>query len=115
MKSQKGLIWTVTLATALGLVIAVSTLWPDAATTSVIVQGQDLESAAQAVHEVGGEITYELGIIQAVAARIPAAQRDLLEGRAGLRVYDDRSVEVAAKGGKYRIPDTYHHGFAKPD
>ena len=74
----------------------------------VIVQGDDVATAANAVRDVGGEITHMLAIIDAVAARIPAAQRTRLEERATLRVYDDHAVEVAAKGGKYRIPDTHY-------
>ena len=107
MKLRKKLIWSVAIAAAAGLVIAASTLWPDGS-VSVIVQGPDLESATRAVRDAGGTVTYELGIINAVATRVPTHQRRFLEQRVGLRVYDDRSVEVAEKGGKYRIPDTHY-------
>jgi serine protease AprX len=95
------------IAAVAALLVTGSLLWPEDHETAVIVQGADLGSAAEAVREAGGEIAYELKIIDAVAARIPADQRARLESRSDLRVYDDHSVTVAAKGGKYRIPDTH--------
>ena len=44
----------------------------DSDPVSVIIQGADAASVAAAVRAVGGEITHELGIIRAVAARLNA-------------------------------------------
>ena len=43
-------------------------------TQSYIVQGQDLSTIKAAVEAVGGEITHELGIINAVGARLSDAK-----------------------------------------
>jgi len=73
---------------------------------SVIVQGADMASAAQAVRQVGGEVTHELGIINAVGAELTAEQRRALVDDA-FRVMADRGVSVAgAKKAKVgRDPD----------
>ena len=61
-----------TLATGLVLAVLVGTLLvlnPDrSAMHAVIVQGQDLNTIKAAVQAVGGEVTHELGIINAVGA-----------------------------------------------
>jgi hypothetical protein len=58
-------------------------------TTAFVVQGQDMESVAQAVLRVGGEITHELGIINAVGAELTAEQKSALEASSGVnRIYD---------------------------
>ena len=44
----------------------------------MIVQATDMESAADAVRAVGGEVTHELGIINAVAATVSEGQLGLL-------------------------------------
>ena len=63
----------------------------------VIVQGRDLASAVAAVREAGGEITHELGIIQAVGARLTAEQRaELAASDDVTQLYDDRAVRVAS-------------------
>jgi len=61
---------------------------------SVIVQGTDMASAAQAVRQIGGEVTRELGIINAVGAELTAEQRRALIEDA-FRVIADRGVSVA--------------------
>ncbi|MCP3959091.1 MAG: S8 family peptidase, partial [bacterium] len=63
---------------------------------SVIVQGSDLASAAEAVRSVGGEISHELGIIDAVRAELSAEQLSRLSKAAGVkRIYGDRTVHAA--------------------
>ncbi len=62
---------------------------------SVIVQSAHSESAAAAVRAVGGEITHELGIIRAVAATLTPEQLTRLRNRPGVRIYDNRTAEVA--------------------
>ena len=66
------------LATSLGLALvgaaAMVRLPSQAETQSMIVQGHDLATVRSAVEAVGGEITHELGIINAVGAKIDAAQ-----------------------------------------
>ncbi len=53
---------------------------------AVIVQGRDLDAAAEAVRSAGGEITHELGIIDAVGARLTGEQRARVAQATGLGV-----------------------------
>ena len=65
-------------------------------TTSVLVQGNNVTSVAAAVRAVGGEVTHELGIINAVGARLTQAQIRLLEARdKTLRIQADRATSVS--------------------
>jgi hypothetical protein len=62
---------------------------------SVIAQGADVETVAAAVREVGGTVTRELGIIQAVAADVtPAQERALADHSAVERVWRDGTVHA---------------------
>jgi hypothetical protein len=71
------------------------------APTSLIVQGNDLSAVRDAVLSVGGEITHELGLIDAVAARLTQSQLELLEEIDGVsRFYGNAGVEVAGKPSK---------------
>jgi hypothetical protein len=63
--------------------------------TAVIVQGTDLASVAAAVRAVGGEITHELGIIDAVGARLTPSQIAQLEADETLNVQADGTVGVS--------------------
>jgi hypothetical protein len=66
-----------------------------AAPVSVIAQGADVATVAAAVREVGGTVTRELGIIQAVAAEVTPAQRRALAGHAAVRrVWEDATVHT---------------------
>ena len=70
---------------------------------SVIVQGDNLTAVAGAVRAVGGEITHELDIIDAVGARLTAHQLETLRARSpGLRIFGNS--EVLTSGAP--IPDT---------
>ena len=62
---------------------------------AVIVQGADLASVAAAVRAVGGEITHELGIIDAVGARLTPSQIAQLESDETLTVQADGTVGVS--------------------
>lgn len=69
-------------------------------TVGVIVQGSDIATAAASVHSVGGTVTHELGIINAVGAQLTAAQLAALQGLNGIsRIYENRRVEVTCGGG----------------
>ena len=75
-------------------------LWPASpeAPSSVIVQGHDLAAVSAAVRSVGGAITHELGIIDAVAGELTEAQIERVEQMAGVRrVVANHAVEVAGK------------------
>jgi subtilisin family serine protease len=64
---------------------------------SVIVQGRDLASVRTLVRAVGGTVTHELGVIDAVGARLDPRQARLLREREpGIRFYADRQFEIAA-------------------
>ena len=55
-------------------------------TSSVIVQARDLAAASDAVRAVGGTVTHELDIINAVGARLTRAQATALRNR-GLKLF----------------------------
>ncbi|MEM7585936.1 MAG: DNRLRE domain-containing protein, partial [Acidobacteriota bacterium] len=61
---------------------------------SLIVQAQSTERAAAAVRRVGGEITHELGVIQAVAARLNAEQLQQLGD--DVRTFGNHDVQTAS-------------------
>ena len=64
---------------------------------AVIVQGRDLASVAALVRAVGGSVTHELGVINAVGARLdPTQARRIRERDPQVRFYADRQFEVAA-------------------
>ena len=69
------------------------------AVTSYIVQGASLEVVTAAVIAVDGEITHELGIINAVAAVLTERERDRLTAHGDFRISVDAAVEVAGKPG----------------
>ena len=70
---------------------------------SYLVQAEDLISAANAVHAVGGEVTHELGIIGAVAADLTSAQVGSLRSTGdAIRLFDNSGVTTAGKTEKNR-------------
>jgi hypothetical protein len=94
---------------ALGLVLlgaaAVVQLPGPAETQALIIQGSDLAAVRSAVAAVGGEITHELDIIDAVGARLSAAQIEALRGHAQVkRVYADGTAQVAGTVYDTRYP-----------
>ncbi|MDH3786769.1 MAG: S8 family serine peptidase, partial [Acidobacteriota bacterium] len=67
-------------------------------TQSLIVQGSQ---AAEQVRAVGGEITHELGIINAVVADLTPSQRARLQSsNPTQRIYENQAVESAGKPDK---------------
>ena len=65
---------------------------------AVLVQGSDLAAVADAVRAVGGEVTHELGIINAVGARLTPTQRRRLEATdETLRIRSDRTATVSTR------------------
>ncbi|MGB5831456.1 MAG: S8 family serine peptidase, partial [Thiohalocapsa sp.] len=63
------------------------------ATRSVIVQGPDLAKLRAAVHDVGGTITHELGVIRALAVSLTPEQQDSLALQPGVgRMFENRAV-----------------------
>ena len=54
-------------------------------TSGYIIQAASTEIAAAAVEAVGGEVTHELGIIQAVGATLRPEQVETLERRSDVR------------------------------
>jgi serine protease AprX len=80
---------------------------PEAKSLSVIVQAADLAGAVRAVRRVGGTITHELGIIDAVGARLTPAQGEILaRSREVRRIYPDRAVRAA--GGRSKNVNTFY-------
>jgi serine protease AprX len=63
--------------------------------TQVIVQARDMAAAAEAVRQVGGRVTHELGIIDAVGAALTPTQTDAIRRAASARVYVDRTLRTA--------------------
>ncbi len=60
-----------------GPIIGVAAYEP--AAISYIVQGADTATMANAVNDVGGELTHELGIIDAIGAKLTSLQKRLAE------------------------------------
>jgi serine protease AprX len=79
-----------------------------ATATAVIVQASSLAAARDAVRAIGGETTHELGLIDAVGARLDARQERALRARPELRIYADAAVEVATGGGGGNQPINNH-------
>ena len=89
-------------------------------TVAVLVQGSDLAAVAEAVRAVGGEVTHELGIINAVGARLTPTQIRRLEATdETLRIRPDRTATVSTRrnrevdglmwnDGPRRDPVTHH-------
>lgn len=66
-------------------------------TGSYIVQGRSLEEVTRAVHSVHARVTRELGIINAVAAKLDADQRaDLRLNENVVKIVETRTVSTAA-------------------
>ena len=66
---------------------------------NVIVQARSLDDASAAVRAAGGTVTHELGIINAVGARLTRQQLERLDTTDGsLRIHADRSTAVAGAG-----------------
>lgn len=63
-------------------------------TVSVIVQAESLEAAIAVVHDAGGTVSRELGIISAVSAEVTPAQREQLEKTDGVKVHANRKLSV---------------------
>ena len=65
-------------------------------TLSYIVEGKSFDEASWAVQAVGGKITHELRVINAVAAKLTRAQRERLNNAAGvLRVMRNGEVSTS--------------------
>ncbi|RMH29140.1 MAG: hypothetical protein D6692_04630, partial [Planctomycetota bacterium] len=65
----------------------------------VIVQGADAGAVAQLVRRLGAEPTHHLPIIDAVGARLSAAQRAALARHPQVRrIWDDRPIAVTGAG-----------------
>src|SRR5262245_29281116 len=65
-------------------------------TESFIVQHEDMDSARRAVEHVGGKITHELSIINAVGADLTLGQLGELRQIRGLRIYENRELTFAS-------------------
>jgi subtilisin family serine protease len=100
-----------TLSALAAAALAALTAWSPAPKTDAdrapyIVQAHDAAAAAAAVRGVGGTVSHELGIIQAVAGRLDEAQARALTAR-GLRVYADREVRTAADIVSWTVSDSF--------
>ena len=73
----------------------------------VIVQAEDMASAEALVLSVGGTVTHELNIIDAVGAQLSPTQLGTLQRMEVVRVYEDGSAQVAGKPG----PETFYPGL----
>jgi serine protease AprX len=83
---------------------AATTIADTAKPLSYIVQAQSLASARAAVTRVGGRITQELGIIEAVGATLTAQQAETLRSVGGINVFADQQVKTMGGGEAYQIP-----------
>ena len=70
---------------------------PPVQKNSYLVKAATVELARGFVTDVGGEVTHELGIINAVGAQLTAEQFETLQGADGvLRIYEDRGVNTTS-------------------
>ena len=100
---------------AVVLLLSLIATAPAPETSSFIVQGSDLAEVIAAVDSVGGDVTHELGIIDAVGARLSASQENLLARSPQVtRIYPDHEAEVANFGSGIH-PDTPHPVLAGAD
>ncbi len=80
---------------------------PEPATETFIVQASSAAVARTAVEKVGGRVTHELGIINAVGAELTAEQREVLEETAGIRIHRNRKTRtdgsICTVTGGYRL------------
>ena len=67
----------------------------DAPIASYIVQAASLDQAVHAVRSVGGKITHELGIINAVSTDLTLSELRILQAIDGLKIHADRKAEVS--------------------
>ena len=94
---------TLTLSMVVGALLGAALLLSGG--TSVkegyVIQGHDMTTVKAAVPDVGGEVTHELGIINAVGAQLDARQLALLKEQDSVRgVYGNGPIEVAGKPDK---------------
>ncbi|MEW5989690.1 MAG: DNRLRE domain-containing protein, partial [Chloroflexota bacterium] len=101
-----GYAWVLALALLVGFLLAPTPAAPavtDQPATSFIVQGRDLTTVANLVRGVGGTVTHELGIINAVGAQLSADQQARLARDPRVsHVFPDRQVMMAA-GPSYSV------------
>ena len=90
--TKKKTIFSVTMA--LGVAILGFLLCSGAHVMRVIVQSTDVAIAAGLVRSVGGSITHELEIINAVGAEVSPRQLDDLRKLEGVRIYENQRVAV---------------------
>ena len=65
-------------------------------TASVVVTASDIDTARRSVERIGGQVTSELWLIDAVAATIPVDRTSLLAAQAGVvSIVDNKSVQSA--------------------
>ena len=63
-----------------------------------IVQSSDLDTAAAAVEAIGGRVTHELGVIDAVGSTLTTGQLAQLRAKPDLvRLYVDQNAHVASE------------------
>ena len=90
--------WATALAVTAALVAVLAPApAPSPGGRGYIVQGRDVQAAAAAVRAAGGTVTHELGVIDAVGARLAPAQLDILRHSGVVRrVYAEGTVRASA-------------------
>ena len=75
-----------------------------------IVQGTDVATLSELVHQVGGRVTHEIGLINAVGAELDDHQRAQLQEHPMVRaVFQERTITTdhkKSKGEGHKHPDT---------
>ena len=75
---------------------------------SYIVQAESVEAAAEAVDAVGGKITHELAIINAVGADLNLDQVRQLQAKEGVVLYENQGVNVSDTTGGLTVRDEFN-------
>ena len=89
----------------------VTVVHADSSTTSYIVQGESAASVSALIADVGGDVTHELSIINAVGAQLTSTQVLALDSLAGVKVLSNTQVEVAGTP----QPDTFYPAVISAD
>ncbi|MGQ8366024.1 S8 family peptidase [Glaciecola sp. 1036] len=80
---------------------------------SYILQGKDTQYIASVVSSVGGDISREFPIINAVSATLTSAQASEIKSTAGIRIQDDRTVMTMGNPNQQNLPYSINNNIAE--
>ncbi len=75
--------------------------------TSYLIQGNEVSVLKAAIVRVGGEVTHELDLINAVGAELTQSQYKILMQMKGLRLMNDQPVGIESAGSTETVRDEF--------